>query len=202
MSIHKQPKRYTASEYYEALVKQTRSVGQLMKNRKHQRISQDFIERIMLSVTEVNGCAICAYGHTRMALSQGFTQDEITSFLSGSATYVTPEEAKAIFFAQHYADTKGYVDPLAYAEVVQTYGDEKTRIILAAIQMMMVGNIAGLPISAFIRRWKGKKDPQSHLMTELGLPSLTLVFLIPAFVQGRIETRFKQPSLNFANKTY
>ncbi len=202
MSLHKQAKRYTAGEYYEALVKQTRSVGQLMKNRKHQRINQAFVERIMLAVTEVNGCAICAYGHTQMALKQGFTQAEISAFLSGDSTYVTAEEATAIIFAQHYADTKGHVDPLAYAEVVQTYGEEKTRIILAAIQMMMIGNIAGLPISAFIRRWKGKKDPQSHLLSELGLPSLTLVFLLPAYIQGKIETILKRPTLNFSNQIH
>jgi len=198
--MSKQPKRYTAREYFHALVKGARSVGYLIKNRRQPLISQAFVERIMLAVTEVNGCAVCAYGHTQMALKQGFTQTEINAFLSGSSAYVTSEEAKAILFAQHYADTKGVVDPLAYAEVMKTYGDKKTAVILASIQMMMIGNIAGLPISALLRRFKGQKDPNSKLITEIGLPSLTLVFFLPALLQGKIETLQKRPSLKFMSQ--
>jgi len=194
----KLPKTYTVGEYYAALVKWTRSVKHLMRNRKQAIISQDFVERLMLAVTEVNGCAICAYGHTQMALTQGFTQEEISAFLSGSPEYIRPEEMKAILFAQHYADTKGRVDKKAYEEMVDAYGDEAAKVILAAIQMMMIGNIAGLPISAFQRRLKGNPDPKSSLNHEIGLPLSTVFLILPALIHGLIETIRHQATVCYA----
>lgn len=200
MSQKKEPKRYTVAEYYTALVKWSRSVGKLIKNRQTQLINSDFAERLMLAVTEVNGCAVCAYGHTKMALSQGFSQEEITSILSGSLEYGKPNEIQALLFAQHYADTKGVIDKKAYETILQTYGKAQTEVILAAIQMMMIGNIAGLPISAFLRRIEGKPDKNSHLGHELGLPLMTLVLLIPALLQGSLETLLSQPITRFAKE--
>jgi AhpD family alkylhydroperoxidase len=198
MENKKQPKIYTIGEYYLALVKWTRSVKLLIRNRKQEIISQDFVERLMLAVTEVNGCAVCAYGHTQMALNQGFTQDEISAFLSGSGEYIRPEEMKAILFAQHYADTKGIVDEQAFQEIITTYGNQSSRVILAAIQMMMIGNIVGLPISAFQRRRKGNPDSNSSLIHEIGLPLSTLILIIPALINGLIETMMNQPSLRYS----
>lgn len=199
MENNKLPKQYTIFEYYTALVKWTRSISRLIQNRKQAMISQDFVERLMLAVTEVNGCAVCAYGHTQMALNQGFSQEEITAFLSGSHEFIRAEEMKAILFAQHYADTKGKVDKKAYQSLVETYGEASSAVILAAIQMMMIGNIAGLPISAFQRRLKGNKDSNSLLVVELGLPLSTFLLLIPSFIHGFIETALHRPSLTFGH---
>lgn len=195
--MKKTPKLYSLFEYYTALVKGSRSVGNLRRNRKNEIISQEFVERLMLAVTEVNGCSVCAYGHTQMALNQGFTQAEISSFLSGNNEYILPEEAKAILFAQHYADTKGKVDRTSYNEILVTYGEKKTEVIIAAIQMMMIGNIAGLSISAFQRRIHGNKDVGSHLSHELGIPLSTLIILWPAILQGGLENLQKMPILLF-----
>ena len=43
-----------------------------------------------------------------MALRQGMSNEEISSFLSGGDDFIQPEEAKAIIFAQHFADSKGF----------------------------------------------------------------------------------------------
>lgn len=198
MEMNRQPKQYSLLDYYQALVKGSRSIGNLRQNRKDPIISQEFVERLMLAVTEVNGCAVCAYGHTQMALSQGFSQAEITSFLSGNRDFILPEEAKAIVFAQHYADVGGKVDRSAYNEVLLTYGQKKTEVIIAAIQMMMIGNISGLPMSAFQRRIRGNKDTNSKLIHELGLPLSTLLLLGPAIIQGSLENIRKMPSLSYS----
>jgi AhpD family alkylhydroperoxidase len=191
------PRKYTVSEYYYALTKGTRSVTYLIRNKTKPVISPEFVERIMLSVTEVNGCAICAYGHTQMALKMGLSQEEITAFLSGNAEVIRPDEAKAILFAQHYAETKGFVDREAHQTMIDHYGESKSRVILAAIQMMMIGNIAGLPISAFNRRLKGHKDQGSHLITELGIPSLTVLLLLPTIIKGVFENFAKKPYVSY-----
>jgi len=75
--------------------------------RKNKVMSSEFIERIMLAVTEVNGCEVCSYAHTKIALEQGMSEEEIGKLLSGDTEDIPAEEAPAIFFAQHYADTRG-----------------------------------------------------------------------------------------------
>lgn len=48
-----------------------------------------------------------SYGHTKIALEMGMSEDEIHQILTGQMDDYPPEESKAIFFAQHYADMKG-----------------------------------------------------------------------------------------------
>ena len=48
-----------------------------MEVKKERQLSEHFIERIMLAVTEVNGCAVWSYAHTKMALEAGMTNEEI-----------------------------------------------------------------------------------------------------------------------------
>ena len=170
-------KKYSYIEYYKALLLLYKAIGIIKGNKKTPLIDEQFIERIMLRVTEVNGCAVCSYAHTSMALKQGFSQEEIESFLGGSNEYVIPEEAKALLFAQHYADARGYVDKGAYEVLIETYGEEKSEVILSAIKVMMVGNMIGIPMSAFSSRLKGKPYKGSSLLNEIGMMLSTIIFL-------------------------
>jgi AhpD family alkylhydroperoxidase len=86
----------------------------------------------MLAVTEVNGCEACSYAHTLMALRKGFSNEEIAGFLSASDACVVPEEAQGILFAQHYADSRGRPSRAAYEALLQEYGPEKSRAVVAA----------------------------------------------------------------------
>jgi hypothetical protein len=83
-----------------------------------------------------------------MALKQGMSSEEINSFLSGDRTFINKEEAKAIVFAQHYADTRGFPKKDAYDLLVDEYGKQKVKVIISAIQLMHAGNIYGIPYSA------------------------------------------------------
>src|SRR5690625_6346011 len=79
----------------------------------------------MLAVTEVNGCEICSYGHTKYALEQGMSNEEIKSFLTGNPENISSDEMPAIIFAQHYADTKGHPSEEAWNRIVQEYGKDR-----------------------------------------------------------------------------
>jgi AhpD family alkylhydroperoxidase len=182
-------KHYSLGDYYKALLLLYKGIKYLKRNRKSELIDQAFIERIMLSVTEVNGCALCSYAHTSMALKQGFEQEEIESFLTGNDAYVLPSEAKAILFAQHYADTGGYVDPLAYNALIEEYGEEKSHIILAAIKMMMVGNMIGIPMSAFQNRLKGKPYKNSSIFYEIIMMLSSIIFIPVSFIHSLFYTK-------------
>lgn len=59
---------FTVGEGYKALVLLFRTVGKTSKARKQGLLDKHFMERIMLGVTQVNGCPLCSYAHTKMPL--------------------------------------------------------------------------------------------------------------------------------------
>lgn len=162
-------RKFSFLELYLSYLYVPRAIAILRKNKKEEQISQLFIERMQLAVTEVNGCAACSYAHTTMALREGMSNEEISSFLGGGDDYIKPEEAKAIIFAQHFADSRGYPEKEAYEAIIEEYGQDKARIILSAVQMMIAGNMFGIPLSAYQSRQRGKPFKGSTLGYELGM---------------------------------
>lgn len=192
-------RKFSFMELYLSYLYVPRALAKLGKNKKDEQISQQFIERMQLAVTEVNGCAACSYAHTTFALREGMSNEEISSFLSGGVDYIKPEEAKAIIFAQHFADSRGYPEKDAYKAIIKEYGQEKARIILSAVQMMIAGNMFGIPFSAYQSRRRGKPFKGSTLGYELGmliggilvLP-IALLHALLRWVVGKPNMRFKK----------
>lgn len=73
---------YSIKEIYCIVYYGMRSVPHLSKARRKNELSHESIERIMLAVTEVNGCAICSYAHAKIALAGGMGQEEIQNMES------------------------------------------------------------------------------------------------------------------------
>jgi AhpD family alkylhydroperoxidase len=169
----------------------------LRNNKKSQLVDLHFIERLQLAVTEVNGCAACSYAHTTMALRQGMSNEEISSFLGGSDQHIKPEEAKAIMFAQHFADTKGYPQKDIYEAIIKEYGPQKARIILSAVQMMIAGNMFGIPFSAFLSRRKGKPFKESTLGYELSMLVGGILVLPIAMIHALLRWIIGLPNTRF-----
>ncbi|SDS24237.1 alkylhydroperoxidase AhpD family core domain-containing protein [Polaribacter sp. KT25b] len=189
--------KFSLGELYSASVYLPRAIIKMMENSKNKLIDNDFVKRLQLAVTEVNGCVICSYGHTKMALRQGMSGEEISSFLSGENHFIKPEEAKAIMFAQYYADTRGYPKKYAFDSIVKEYGNKNANIILSVIQIMTVGNIFGIPFSAFQARLKGKPYKDSSLFFELGTLIIG-VFLLPiAIIHGLLRSLIGLPNSRF-----
>ena len=166
----------------------------LMANNKTKLISPEFVERLQLAVTEVNGCPACSYQHTKMALRQGMSNEEITSFLSGGDEFIKPEEAKAILFVQHFADSRAFPKKYAYDAIVNEYGEKKATTILSAAQVMITGNIYGIPYSAFQSRMKGIVYKDSSLFYELGMLLGGIIILPIAFIHGLSRSLFGLPN--------
>ncbi|MFA5646886.1 MAG: carboxymuconolactone decarboxylase family protein [Bacteroidales bacterium] len=180
-------RKFSLWELYRSMVFAPRAVSKLIGNKKSKLVDPHFIERLQLAVTEVNGCAACSYQHTQMALSQGMSNDEINSFLSGSGDFTKPEEAKAIMFAQHFADSRGFPKKYAYEAIVEEYGKNEARLILSACQMMIAGNMYGIPFSAFLSRLQGKPYKGSSLFYELGMLVVGLLLMPIAVVHGLLR---------------
>lgn len=190
-------KTYTVREFYTILQKGLRTFPFLRKNKRNEQMSNHFVERIMLAVTEVNGCNICSYGHTKIALEQGMSSDEIQMLLSGGTDHVPTEELKAIMFAQHYADTKGCPTKESWQEVVDAYGEEKALGILGATRVIMGGNCYMMALGGLRDRVKGNAEKDSSLFYELRMLLSIVPFLPVAMIHAMIASVMKTPVIAF-----
>ena len=193
-------KKFSFKELYLSFLYMPRAIAKLRKNKKKSIISQKFIERMQLAVTEVNGCAACSYAHTTFALREGMSNEEISSFLCGGIDYIKPEEAKAIIFAQHFADSRGYPEKEAYEVIVKEYGKEKAHIILSAVQMMITGNMFGIPLSAYQSRRRGKPFKDSSLGYELGMMIGGILVLPIALLHALLRWMIGMSNMRFQKK--
>jgi AhpD family alkylhydroperoxidase len=187
--------KFRLREMYRAFVYLPRAMVTIIRNNKSQLVGADFEKRLQLAVTEVNGCAICSYGHTKMALRQGMSGEEISSFLSGENHFIKPEEAKAIMFAQHFADSRSFPKKYAYDAVVKEYGAKQTLVILSIIQIITVGNMLGIPFSAFQSRLKGKPYKDSSLFFEIGTLTVSIFILPIAILHGVLRGLIGLPNI-------
>ncbi len=179
--------KFSLLEMYRSFVYVPGAMSKLMGNDKSNLVNGHFIKRLQLAVTEVNGCPACSYQHTKMALRDGMSGEEISSFLSGGGEYIQPEEAKAIMFAQHFADARGYPKKYAYDSIVKGYGMKEAQIILSAVQVMIAGNMYGIPFSAFQSRLKGKPFKGSSLFYELGMLIVGIIVMPIAIIHGLLR---------------
>ena len=188
---------YSLSEFYTALYRGMKTIGAMKQNRKTKDISKDFIERIMLAVTEVNGCPVCSYGHTKWALEEGMSNEEINLLLAGSSEAVPSSELVAVLFAQHYADSRGNPSQDSWQRVVDVYGVSKSLTILGATRAIMIGNIWGIAFSSFSSRLKGKPSGKTHFLYEMGIMLSIVPFLPVAIVHALVAKIIALPVLSF-----
>ena len=97
----------------------------------------------MLAVTAVYGCRYCTHIHTREALKSGLDKEDISILLSGSIEYCPQEEAIALAYAQHWAESDAKPDPEAVVRLVEAYGAEKAEEVNFILRMNRVGNLLG-----------------------------------------------------------
>ena len=170
---------YGMKEFYHILEEAVNSFPVLRKARKKSILPKQFQERIMLAVSEVNGCEICSYYHTKEALKSGMSETEIKNMLQGELGEIPEEESVAIFFAQHYAESSANPDMEAWKRVVGYYGEEKAEAILAYIKVIMMGNVYGLAAGSLLNRFKGVQvNKKNTIGLELSI-ILSVIILFP-----------------------
>lgn len=177
-------KIYSHHDFYNALVLAIRSSKYLKLNSEKKLISPQFKERIMLAVTEVNGCEACSYAHTKFALEEGMSLEEIESILKGDEKTIPQNELIAILFSQHYADEKGKTSLESWQKLISEYGQESAMVILSFIRVMMVGNIYGMAISAISDRFKKKPSGKTSLLYEISIILMFYIYLPVAIINA------------------
>lgn len=178
---------FTTRDFYKHVKIVVSNFSDIRKSIKSSNVSKAFSEKIMLAVTQVNGCRYCNYLHTKNAIDAGASEEEISALVNGELGDIGNDESLALMFAQHYADTDGDFDKETYHKFLEHYGKDKARDILATIRAIMAGNIHGISLDALQSRFKGKKMKGSKLRNEIGI-SLGVIVLVPvAIVQVWIE---------------
>jgi AhpD family alkylhydroperoxidase len=143
---------YTPRSLFRDLREMVSRRSQIRETARSGRVDPAFVEKIMMAVTAVNGCRYCAYFHTRQALKEGVPEDEITRILSLELGDFPPEEAVALAFAQHWAETAGQPDPEAERRFRVHYGPQVSADILNWMHMINMGNLLGNSWDALLWR--------------------------------------------------
>lgn len=177
MDMQPESRHYGVKTFYGFVNDLFSNYGDMKEAQKHERVSKDFKERIMLAVTKVSGCRFCSYIHTKDALKAGMEEGEIKNILSGELGDIPEEQSVAVMFAQHYAETTGNYDPEAYKRVVNTYGEDATRDIMAFIRAIMVGNTHAKAFEALFYRLKLRPESGSTIWREIGIAFGMFIFV-------------------------
>ena len=175
---------FTFKEFCQTAFLAFEQPGDLMRARKSGDITKTLQNHIMLAVTEVNGCALCAYAHTKDALVMGAAEADIEKLLSGSFDHLDASEAVALAFAQHYAEMCGDFDGGAWQRVIDTYGVSKADGILEATRLIMFGNAYGIAAGALWSRVTGKRINNSRFSDEIAITFLGLLVMPAALIRG------------------
>jgi len=185
--------KYNAFEGFRILFQGFRTIKYLKRAKKNGIIDEKFQERLMLAVTEVNGCAMCSYAHTQKALEIGLDAEHIKELLGGSFDEVPDAELPAVLFAQHYAEKRGKPSKKVWEQIVKDYKKPLAMGILGSIRMIMIGNAYGMPFGSFIHRFtkdKSKRDKRSSFGYEMEMLLTVLPFFIIAFILSIITYPF------------
>lgn len=197
MEIQAGKKLYSLREAYWIYYHGIRTMKYMIQAKKNGKLNLSGIERVMLAVTEVNGCGICSYAHTKVALDAGLTNEEIVGLLDGVFDYVPKEELTGVLFAQHYADSRGNPSRKSWEMVVEEYGESTAKGILGAIRGIMIGNVVGIPWTSFFNRLKGKADPRSNLAYDVMMMTVGILMIPFALVHAVVAMLTKKPVILF-----
>jgi AhpD family alkylhydroperoxidase len=139
-------------EFFSDMIFLLKKSGRIRDLMRKEMLSRAFRERLSLAVISVYGCRYCSWAHTREALKSGVNREEIARLLQGSVDGCPEEEAVAVLYAQHWADSDAKPDKEAIDRLVQTYGLEKAEAIDLSLRMIRVGNLTGNTWDAFLSR--------------------------------------------------
>lgn len=149
---------------YKSISEFTADLKFLFKNHKKIRaieqgkiMDEEFKERLMLAVTQVNDCRYCSYYHTRLALKANISIQELEDLLDGSVKSSPQKERIALLFAQHWAEQKGDVEQEFKQKMIDTYGEKKTELIDIIIRTINFGNLMGNTFDYFLYKISFKR---------------------------------------------
>jgi len=153
---------------------------------RSRRISHKFAEEIMMVITQVNGCRYCSYVHSKSALMCGVSEQELLKLLTLQTDDFPEEEAVALTFAQHYAESECNPDSEVEKRFRDYYGLHASQDIMNFIRVITMSNLAGNTVDAFLSRLKGQPAKNSNPISEFILFLLFAPVTLPLI--GRLRS--------------
>jgi AhpD family alkylhydroperoxidase len=168
-----QARRFSIQESIPIMWRASRSLPLLRSWSKSKRINKAFRERIMLAISGVNGCAMCSFVHTKLALAEGISAEQIKQLLGGEFNDIPAGEAVGVLYAQSYASGKEVIDPTSFQRLVKEYGEQKAYCILQVCQIITFTTVMGITLDGMKQRFTFKRS-HNHFFAELAI--LLLIF--------------------------
>ncbi len=153
------------------------------------RLSRAFSEKIMMAVTQVNGCRYCSYAHARLALQAGISETELTDLLAGELSHLPANELVALLFAQHYAEQADRYDAAAWQRLQNTYGTDAASDILTHIRVITFANLYGNTFDALLERLRFRPVAGSRFFDEIMVLSAGATVVPVGLFSGMIARR-------------
>lgn len=179
---------FTIKEVFHIMGMATESFDDLKIAKENGLIDDQLQDKIMLTVTDVNGCELCRVFHTKNAQKHGMSEEEVEEITSVGFVINISEEAIALNFARLYSEKDGKYTEAEWDELVESYGEEKAKGILGAIRVITAGNAIGIPLGAFGNRLKLKPVKGSTFWNEIS----TILCIIPFSIFFAIKKLFKR----------
>ncbi|MEA1884813.1 MAG: carboxymuconolactone decarboxylase family protein [Thermotogota bacterium] len=157
---------FNAMRFYTIMDKAFESMPDF-KYARHNDLMDDVLQtKIMLAVTEVNGCEMCRVYHTQHAKKIGLEEDEINQ-ISSEFVIDLDDAIEAMLFGKRYAENEGTYTDKDWEQLLKIYGEKKALGILAATRMITMGNAMGIAAGNFWSRLKFQPVKGSKLINEL-----------------------------------
>lgn len=128
-----------------------RNLPAIVAARRADRVSTQFVEKIMLATTAVTECRYCTRFHTEVARNAGVEDAVIDDILEqdvGAAVDAT--ERSALLFAQRYAETEANPGEEAVDALVDAYGSATAADIQAYVTAIYFANLLGNSVDAVL----------------------------------------------------
>ena len=157
MAVPSPGRTLTRDNVFRTIANAVRSGPELLAATFRPRTSTALREKVMLAVTAVNECRLCAWGHGHWARAYGVPLEEVNAILgqqAGSLQANDPAEAAALLFAQQYAEENGEVDPESIGNLRRHYDERQVAEILAYVRAITLGNLLGNTLDAIFGRAK------------------------------------------------
>ena len=177
---------YTPSLFARDILYLASHITEILRAVRSKSVSRKFAEKIMTVTTAVNGCVYCQWFHGRQALSNGISLEELSELVNLQFhSHASPDEAPALIYAQHYAETNRNPEPEMTRKLNEFYGEETASHILVFIRLIYFGNLAGNTWDAVISRIRGDPAGNSSRIFEAFFAFAAMWVMIPAMIFTR-----------------
>ncbi len=153
-------KRYlTRPQELFSMIKSMRiQAKKIKKLNENQKINPALCEKVMLTVSGVTSCLYCSYLHAKNALEKGVRDSEVIKLLNCEFGDFPENEATALLYGQHWAETGGSPEANVRSRVMEYYGKKKLNHLETIIRALYMGNLISNTVEAYENRIRPKRN--------------------------------------------